>query len=406
MDIFDKCLRFTRASEARTAGLYPYFRAAEGCDGPVVAIGGRRIIMAGSNNYLGLTTDPRVTRAVMDAVGTYGTSCSGSRYMTGTIDLHNKLEARLARFLGYEDALVISTGYQTAQAIIPTLAQRGEYVISDKDNHASIASANVMATGLGARVLRYRPGDMGNLEEILASIPHEAPKLIVTDGVFSTTGTIADLTGITRLARRHNARVMCDDAHAVGVLGPGGRGTAAHFGLTAEVDVTMGTFSKSLASLGGFVAAPRAVIDYIRHMAPSLIFSASPTPASAAAALAALDIIEAEPERIARLHANAARVRQGLETLGFRVFGHADTGIVSVLIGDEYTTILFTKELFDAGIFVNPFVKPGVPEGREMIRTSYMSTHEDEHLDRVIEAFAVIGTRLGLIGGGAMAPAV
>jgi 8-amino-7-oxononanoate synthase len=302
--------------------------------------------------------------------------------------------------------LVISTGYQTAQAIIPTLAQRGEYVISDKDNHASIASANVMATGLGARVLRYRPGDMGNLEEILASIPHEAPKLIVTDGVFSTTGTIADLTGITRLARRHNARVMCDDAHAVGVLGPGGRGTAAHFGLTAEVDVTMGTFSKSLASLGGFVAAPRAVIDYIRHMAPSLIFSASPTPASAAAALAALDIIEAEPERIARLHANAARVRQGLETLGFRVFGHADTGIVSVLIGDEYTTILFTKELFDAGIFVNPFVKPGVPEGREMIRTSYMSTHEDEHLDRVIEAFAVIGKRLGLIGGGAMAPAV
>lgn len=397
MDLFQKCDDYTLADEVKAAGLYPYFRPIEANEGPIVEMAGRKIIMAGSNNYLGLTAHPKVREAAINAIKKYGTGCSGSRYLTGTIDLHVELERRLAKFLGYEDVLLISTGYQTAQAIIPTLVQRGEYVVSDKDNHACIVMANMMAAGMTAEVVRYKHNDMKHLESVISKLPLEAGKLIVTDGVFSTSGSVVDLPEIVRIARKYNARVMVDDAHATGVIGVGGRGTASKFGLTQEVDITMGTFSKSFASLGGFIASKRSVINYIKHHSPALIFSASPTPASVAAALAALDIMEAQPELVTKLHNNANRVREGLRKLGFNVIGEPETGIVSVIIGDTNKTLVFTKELFDAGVFVNAFVRPGVPPGMEMLRTSYMASHENEHLDKIIDIFAVVGKKLGVI---------
>jgi 8-amino-7-oxononanoate synthase len=398
MDLFEKCRQFDRADRIRRAGYYPYYKTIESGDGPDVVIDGKPVVMAGSNNYLGLTSDPRVVAAAKDALDRYGTSACGSRFMSGTIALHVELEARLARFLGYEDALVLSTGYQTPQAIIPVLAQRGEIVLSDKDNHASIMRANNMATGLGARVLRYRHQDMAHLEELLASAPFEIPKLIATDGVFSTTGAIANLPEIVRLARRHNARIMCDDAHGTGVIGPGGRGAAAHFGLgPGDVDIVMGTFSKSLASQGGFVAGPRAVIDFLRNVTPPLMFSASPPPPVAAAALAALDIIEAEPERRERLHRNVARVVGELGRAGFTLLSPGGTAIVSLLVGDEERTFVMAKALLDAGVYVNAFVRPGVQPGGEMIRTSYMATHQPHHIDRIVDAIVRVGTTLGVV---------
>jgi 8-amino-7-oxononanoate synthase len=397
VDLFTKCTEFTRADEVKAAGLYPYFRPIEANEGPIVEMAGRKIIMAGSNNYLGLTAHPKVKEAAINAIKKYGTGCSGSRYLTGTIDLHVELEARLAKFLGYEDVLLISTGYQTAQAIIPTLVQRGEYIVSDKDNHACIVMANMMAIGMTAEVVRYKHGDMKHLEAVISKLPLEAGKLIVTDGVFSTSGEVVDMPSIVAIARKYNARIMCDDAHATGVVGVGGRGTASKFGLTKDVDITMGTFSKSFASLGGFIASTRSVINYIKHSSPALIFSASPTPASVASALAALDVIEEHPELVAQLHANANRVREGLRGLGFHVVGQPETGIVSVIIGDTEKTLIFTKELFDAGVFVNAFVRPGVPPGMEMLRTSYMATHQNVHLDKIVEIFGIIGKKLGVI---------
>lgn len=404
MDLFEKCTSYTLADEVKAAGLYPYFRPIEANEGPVVTMQGRHIIMAGSNNYLGLTAHPKVKEAAIQAVEKYGTGCSGSRYLTGTIDLHNELEERLAKFLGYEDVLLISTGYQTAQAVIPTLVQRGEFVVSDKDNHACIQMANLMAQGAASYiggnnqgVVRYKHGDTKHLENVLAKLPLESGKLIVTDGVFSTSGSVVDLPEIVRIARKYNARIMVDDAHATGVVGVGGRGTASKFGLTHEVDITMGTFSKSFASLGGFIASKHSVINYIKHHSPALIFSASPTPASVASALAALKIIEENPGLIEKLHYNANKVRQGLRALKFNVIGEPETGIVSVIIGETEKTLLFTKELFDAGIFVNAFVRPGVPPGMEMLRTSYMASHEDEHLDKIIDIFSQVGKKLGVI---------
>jgi 8-amino-7-oxononanoate synthase len=398
LDLFDKCTSFTRADEVKAAGLYPYFRPIEANEGPIVEMAGRKIIMAGSNNYLGLTAHPDVRKAAIDAVKKYGTGCSGSRYLTGTIDLHVELEERLAKFLGYEDCLLISTGYQTAQAIIPTLVQRGEYVVSDKDNHACIVMANMMAAGMTAEIIRYKHRDMKHLEAVISKLPMEAGKLIVTDGVFSTSGEVVELPEIVRIAKKYNARIMVDDAHATGVIGVGGRGTASKFGLTQDdVDITMGTFSKSFASLGGFIAAKHSVINYIKHNSPALIFSASPTPASVASALAALKVMEQHPELVTKLHQNANRVREGLRQLGFNVIGQPETGIVSVIIGDTEKTLVFTKELFEAGVFVNAFVRPGVPPGMEMLRTSYMASHENEHLDTIVEVFSVVGKKLGVI---------
>ncbi|MFZ1731594.1 MAG: aminotransferase class I/II-fold pyridoxal phosphate-dependent enzyme [Bacteroidota bacterium] len=396
VDLFDKCKAFTRADEVKALGLYPYFRAIEESEGPVVSIEGRKIIMAGSNNYLGLTADPRVKQASLDAVHRYGTGCSGSRYLTGTLTLHNEMEERLAKFLDKESCLLFSTGYQTAQGIIPTLVQRGEFVVSDKDNHACIVAGNLMAKGAFASFERYKHNDMNDLERQLEKIPLEKGKLIVSDGVFSTTGEIVELPKLLELAKKFNARVLIDDAHSTGVIGPGGKGTAHYYGLQNELDMTMGTFSKTFASLGGFVVGDRSVINYIKHHSPALIFSASPTPASVAAALKSLEILEAEPWRVTKLRENADYMRNGFSEMGFKVI-MGETGVVPVIIGDDTTSFVFWKELFDAGVFVNVFISPGVPQGMQMLRTSFMATHEKEQLDRILEISGDIGRKLGVI---------
>jgi len=395
-DLFQKCWSFTRADEIKAMGYYPYFRPIEENEGPEVRIEGRKMIMAGSNNYHGLTADRRVKEAAKKAIEKYGTGCSGSRYLTGTLDLHIKLEERLAAFLGKEACLLYSTGFQTAQGVIATLVQKGEYVVSDRDNHACIVAGNLQAKGAFAEFVRYKHNDMTDLERVLSKLPSETPKLIVSDGVFSTSGTIVDLPGLVAAAKRNNARILIDDAHATGVIGKGGRGTASHFGLENEVDMTMGTFSKTFSSLGGFVVGDKPVINYLKHHAPALIFSASPTPPSVAAALAALDIMEKEPNRITMLIANADKMRKGFKAMGFTII-ESPTAIVPVIIGDDLKTFVFWRELFDAGVFVNAFISPGVPPGMAMLRTSYMATHEDRHLNRILEVFGTIGKKLGII---------
>lgn len=396
MDLFERCYAFTRADEVKALGLYPYFHPIQENEGPVVTIGGRKVIMAGSNNYLGLTTHPKVKEAAMAAIRKYGTGCSGSRYLTGTLDLHVELEQRLARFLGYEAVLLFSTGFQTALGTIAGLVQKGDYVISDRENHASIVAGALMAKGMGAEFVRYRHNDMEDLERVLSRIPESAAKLIVSDGVFSVTGEIVNLPRLIEIARRYNARVLIDDAHAIGVIGVGGRGTASLFGLTEQTDLTMGTFSKTFASLGGFVAGPERVINYLKHHSSALIFSASPTPASCAAALAALDILEQQPELVEKLIRNANKMRQGFKELGFHTLD-GQTAIVPVIVGDVQTALLFWRRLFDEGVYVNTFIPPGVPPNMSMMRTSYMATHEDEHLDRILEVFEKVGKELGLL---------
>jgi len=403
LDLFDKCRNFTRADETKAAGLYPYFHAIEESEGPVVQIEGRKIVMAGSNNYLGLTAHPKVKEAAIKAVQKYGTGCSGSRYLTGTLDLHVELERRLALFMGKEDCLLYSTGFQTAQGIIPTLVEPGEFVVSDKDNHACIVAGNLIANGAGTlvdkdaqTVVRYKHNDMKHMETVISKLPLDVPKLIVSDGVFSTSGEILDLPNMVKVAKKYNARILVDDAHAVGVIGKGGRGTASHFSLENEVDMTMGTFSKTFASLGGFVVGTRSVINYLKHHAPALIFSASPTPASVAAALAALEILEAEPWRIEKLMRNARKMRQGLKGMGYKI-GEHDSAVVPVIIGDTEKVLYMWKMLFEAGVFVNAFIRPGVPPGLEMLRTSYMATHEDEHLDKILNVFSEVGKKVGAI---------
>ncbi len=396
VDLFQKCLDFTRADEVKAAGFYPYFRSIEENEGPIVQIEGRKIIMAGSNNYLGLTAHPNVKEAAIKAVKKYGTGCSGSRYLTGTLDLHNELEARLAKFMDNEACLLFSTGYQTAQGIIPTLVQRGEYVVTDKDNHACIVAGYMMAKGMFADFVRYKHNDMADLERVISRLPPHAGKLIVTDGVFSTSGDIVKLPELVPIAKKFNARILVDDAHAIGVIGKGGRGTASYFNLEGEVDMTMGTFSKTFASLGGFVVGTERVINYIKHHSPALIFSASPTPASVASALAALDILEQEPERITNLIRNANKMRRGFQELGFNIID-GKSAVVPVIIGDDLLAFKFWSELYNNGVFVNVFISPGVPPGLQMMRTSYMASHENQHLDRILEIFQQTGKKLGII---------
>ncbi len=397
LDLFQKCYDYTLADDVKKQGLYPYFHPFQENEGPVVVIDGRKIIMAGSNNYLGLTTRPRVQEAAKKAIDKYGTGCSGSRYLTGTVDLHVELEERLAKFMNKEACLTYSTGFQTALGVISTLVQRGDYVISDRENHACIVMGTMISKGQTAELVRYKHNDMENLERVISKIPLDAPKLIVSDGVFSTSGDILDLPRMVEVAKKYNARIMLDDAHAVGVIGEGGRGTASHFGFEDSVDLVMGTFSKTFASLGGFVVGEKSVINYLKHNSAAFIFSASPTPASVAAAIESLKILEEEPELVDRLITNADRVRQGLKQLGFNVHENR-TAIVPVIIGDTMKTLLFWKRLFEAGVYANAFVRPGVPPGMEMLRTSYMATHEPEQLDKIIELFGVIGKELGIIG--------
>jgi 8-amino-7-oxononanoate synthase len=397
LDLFKKCYDFTRADDIKSLGFYPYFRPIEENEGPVVQIEGKKVVMAGSNNYLGLTAHPKVKEAALKAVQKYGTGCSGSRYLTGTLDLHIELETKLAKFFGTESVLLFSTGYQTAQGIIPTLVQgRNEYIVSDKDNHACIVAGQIMAKGLGTNLERYKHNDMNDLERVLEKIPIDAPKLIISDGVFSTGGEIVNLPTLVSLAKKYNARTLIDDAHSVGVIGKGGRGTASEFNLEKEVDLTMGTFSKTFASLGGFVAGPERVINYMKHHSSALIFSASPTPAAVAAAIAALEILLEEPWRVEKLVNNADKVRKELCNLGFKVID-GRTAIVPVIVGEDGLAFNMWRRLYDEGVFVNVFISPGVPQGRQMMRTSYMSSHEDEHLDFIINTFKKVGKELGLI---------
>ncbi len=395
-DLFDKCYAYTRADDVKAQGIYPWFRPIEEGEGSVVVMDGRKIIMAGSNNYLGLTTHPRVKEAARKALEIYGTSCSGSRYLTGTIDLHEELEQRLAKFMNKEAVLLFSTGYQSGQGVIQPLVGRGDYLFSDRDNHASIVVGNMIASAQGTIVKRYKHNDMEDLERLLKTVPYEAGKMIVTDGVFSTFGTIAQLDDLTRLAKEYNAKLLVDDAHSVGVLGEGGRGTASEFDKEDEVDLITCTFSKTLASLGGFVAGKERVINYLKHHSPALIFSASPTPPSVAAALEALNLLEEEPERVDRLVYNANKVRTALKEMGYHVLD-GRTAIVPVIIGEDLAAMEIWKELFENGIFVNVFIPPATPPNKAMLRNSFMATHEEDQLDKVIDIYYKAGKRLGII---------
>ncbi|MBC8446581.1 MAG: aminotransferase class I/II-fold pyridoxal phosphate-dependent enzyme [Chloroflexi bacterium] len=392
MDLFDKCHAYTRAKEVQALGFYPYFIPLEQTEGTEVVAGGRRLIMIGSNNYLGLTTHPKVRSAAMEAIRLCGTSCTGSRFLNGTLELHHELERKLAAFVGKETALVFSTGFQVNLGTISALVGRGDVVITDKEDHASIIDGCLLSFG---EMKRFRHNDMVSLEKNLRSCDPQAGKLVVVDGVFSMGGDIAPLPEIITLCKQYGARLMVDDAHSVGVLG-GGRGTAAHFGVTDDVDLIMGTFSKSFASLGGFIAGDEAVLHYIQHTARSLIFSASMPPSNTAAALAALEVMQEEPERIERLLAIADKMRRGFQELGFDT-GASQTPIIPVIIGEDMDMLQFWKALFDAGIYVNAVLPPAVPPGKALLRTSYMATHTDEQLDHVLETFQKVGNELGVI---------
>ena len=392
MDIFAKSLEFTAAKEAMKTGLYPYFIPMTESEGTEAVFHNHRLIMCGSNNYLGLTTDPRVRQAAIEAIQRFGTSCTGSRFLNGTLELHEQLERELAEWVDKPAALVFSTGMQTNLGTISALVGRGDVIILDKDDHASIVDGARLAWG---ETKRYKHNDMKDLERILKNVPKESGALVVVDGLYSMGGDLAPLPELVPLCRKYGARLMVDDAHATGVLG-GGRGTAAHFNLTSEVDLIMSTFSKSFASLGGFIAGDEDVIHYIKHFARSLIFSASIPAANAAAALASLKIMREEPERVQRLTQIADRMRAGLRGLGFDI-GKTVTPIIPILIGDDTRTLLAWKSLFDNGVFVNPILSPAVPQGQQLLRTSYMATHTDEQLERVLEIFGRVGKLLGLI---------
>jgi len=393
MDLFDKCRAYTLAKETQAAGLYPYFIPLTDSEGTEVIVGDHRLIMIGSNNYLGLTTHPKVRQAAVEATRRYGTSCTGSRFLNGTLELHLELERRLADFVGTEASLVFSTGYQTNVGTISSLVGRGDFVITDKDDHASIVDGCRLAFG---EMRRFRHNDMAHLDRVLSQLPADAGKLVVVDGVFSMGGDIAPLPEIVPLCQKHGARLMVDDAHSIGVLG-GGRGTAAHFGLTGQVDLTMGTFSKSFASLGGFIAGAADAIHYIQHHARSLIFSASMPPGNAAAALASLEVMQEEPKRITRINHIAESMRNEFQSMGFNV-GASQTPIIPIIIGDDTQTFVAWKTLYEAGVYTNPVISPAVPPELSLLRTSYMATHTDEQLDRVLGAFAEVGQNLDLTG--------
>jgi 8-amino-7-oxononanoate synthase len=392
MDIFAKCPLFTDAKEAIAAGFYPYFIPMEGNEGTEAIFQGRRLIMCGSNNYLGLTMDPRVREAAVEAIRKYGTSCTGSRFLNGTLEMHEQLEREIAVFVGKEAALVFSTGMQTNLGTISAVVGRGDFVILDKEDHASIVDGARLCWG---ETRRFKHNDMQDFERVLAGLPEDKGKLVVVDGLYSMEGDLAPLPEIVPICKKYGARLMVDDAHGIGVLGKG-RGTAAHFGMTKDVDLIMSTFSKSFASLGGFIAGDEPVIHYIKHHARALMFSASIPPANAAAALAALHIMRDEPEHSARLNAIADKMRAGYRSLGFNI-GNSTTPIIPILIGDDLKTIFTWKALFEDGVFVNPVISPGVSPGRQMLRTSYMASHTDAQMDRVLEVFGKVGKNMGLI---------
>lgn len=392
-DIFSKAYDFTKADEVKAEGLYPYFKPLQATDGTTVKIDGREVIMAGSNNYLGLTNDPRVIEAAQKVLKTYGTGCTGSRYLNGTLDLHLELEEKLASFMGKDSCVLFSTGYQTNEGSIQTIASRNDIIFSDKDNHACIVTGTLVSN---AKTMRYTHNDMDQLRKLLERADPDAGKLIVSDGVFSMSGTLAKVPELTKLAKEFNARLYLDDAHAIGVVGDGGRGTASAFGLKDEVDLISGTFSKSFASLGGFIVGDHQVIEYIRHHSPAHIFSASMPPANVATVLKALEILQEETWRLDRLEEISNYMRTELRDMGFNVWS-SQTPIIPVVIGEMTECFKFWKALFEAGVYVNAVVPPGVPKGQSLVRTSYMATHTDDHLNRILEAFRKVGIEMGII---------
>jgi len=392
MDIFEKCRAYTAAKEAIESGIYPYFIPLNENEGTEVIFQGKRLIMIGSNNYLGLSTHPKVREAAINAVKRFGTSCTGSRFLNGTLALHEQLETELAEWVGKEAALVFSTGMQTNLGTISSLVGRDDVVILDKEDHASIVDGARLGFG---KIERFRHNDLEHLERVLRSIPESSGKLLVVDGLFSMEGDLAPLPEMSKLAKKYNARLMVDDAHGMGVMGDG-RGTAHHFGVTGDVDLIMSTFSKSFASLGGFIAGDEDTIHYIKHTARALIFSASIPPANAAAALAALHVMREEPELSRRVRSIADRMRKGYTELGFNI-GNSITPVIPIIIGSDELTFATWKMLFDNGVFVNPVISPAVSPGRQLLRTSYMATHTEEQMDQVLEIFAKVGKTVGLL---------
>lgn len=388
----EKVSLFRDADLIREQDVYPYFRVIESGQETEVVLNGKRVLMFGSNSYLGLTNHPRIAEAASAAIRKYGSGCAGSRFLNGTLDLHVELESRLAAYTGKEDAILFSTGFQANLGVLSALAGRADVLLLDEYDHASIIDGSRLSF---SRVIKYRHNDMSDLEQRLKNLPPDAFKLIVTDGIFSMEGDIAPLPAITTLAERYGAAVMVDDAHALGVIGANGAGTASHFNLTQETDLIMGTFSKSLASLGGFVAGDRAVIDYLKHKARALIFSASMTPASTASVIAALDIIEEEPERINKLWDNTNHMLLLLKEYGFST-GDTQSPIIPVRIGDNHKTFLFTKALQDKGIFVNPVVSPAVPSESSLIRLSLMATHSFSQIEEAVEKMKEAALMLGI----------
>lgn len=392
-DIFSKAFNFTKADEVKAMGLYPYFKPLEATDGTIVEIEGKEVIMAGSNNYLGLTNDRRTIEAAQAALDKYGTGCTGSRYLNGTLDIHLELEEKLAAFMGKESCVLFSTGYQTNEGSIQTIAGRNDIIFSDRDNHACIVVGTQCSL---AKTVRYAHNDMDQLRKFLEKADPDAGKVIITDGVFSMSGTLAKIPELVALAKEFGARLYLDDAHAVGVVGDGGRGSASVFGLTDQVDLISGTFSKSFASLGGFLVGGREIIEYIRHHSPAHIFSASMPPANVATVLTALEILKEEPERITRLEEISLYMRTELANLGFNVWT-SQSPIIPVVIGDMMDCFRFWKDLFEAGVYANAVIPPAVPKGQSLLRTSYMASHTNDHLDRILEAFRMVGLKHGII---------
>ncbi len=397
-DVFDKCFKFMAADHARKMGVYPFFRPLDCNNGPIAQLEGRDVIMLGSNNYLGLTTDPRVREAAQKAIEKYGTSMTGSRLVNGSMRMHNELEAKLAAYHGKEAGLVFTTGYQVNIAAISALLSNKQSVaLIDKDDHASIYDGVRLAQSAGARMVRYRHNSAESLDAALAELGASEGALVVTDGVFSAQGEIAQLDALVPVVKKHKARIMVDDAHALGVIGPGGRGTAAMFGLENDVDLIGGTFSKSLASIGGWLVGERKVLDYIQHFAYSFLFAASAAPPCVAAAMASLDVMQAEPWRQEKLRENFTYMKRELVRLGFEL-GKTDTAVIPIYIRDDLKTVMMWKSLLDDhAIYVNPFITPGVPPKQQVLRTSYMATHEKIHLDRALEAFEKVGKKFGVI---------
>ncbi len=395
-DIFRKCYSYTRYKEAVASGLYPYFKAIESGAEAEVVIDGKKMIMIGSNNYLGLATHPKIKEAATKAIAKYGSGCTGSRFLNGTLDIHEELERRLARFVRKEKALLFSTGFQANLGALSVLVGKDDVMICDRANHASVVDGCRLSFG---RTVKFRHNNMEDLERIINSVDlEEAPgsALLITEGVFSMEGDLGRLPAIIALKEKYGFRLFLDDAHGIGVMGANGRGTAESFDVEQAVDLVMGTFSKAFASLGGFIAGEADVVDYIKHTARSLIFSASMPPASVASVLAALDIMEKEPEHRERLWVNTRRMQGALRDLGFNI-GGTESPVIPIIVGEFEKTLIFWRQLFEAGVFVNPIVSPAVPADRCLLRTSYMATHTDDELGRVLEVMKTIGTQLGVI---------